>query len=149
MNIHRATLDDLAIAHALVHEYYGAIGVQKRDTPRELVDYIVGKGAGFWIAFVDAAPAGCVALRPLLTHARAAECKRLYVRPPFRGRGLASALLDALEEHATYRGFEWLYLDSTDDLRAAIRLYTQRGYAPCDRYNSNPQATIFLRKRLR
>jgi hypothetical protein len=31
---------------------------------------------------------------------------------------------------------------------AAIRLYDQLGYERCDRYNDNPQATIFMRKRL-
>ena len=148
MNIHRATLDDLATAQSLLHEYYAAVDVQKRDTPRELRDYITATGAGFWIVQVDGISAGCIALRPLPGLLHAAECKRLYVRPSYRGLGLAAALLNALETHAKLSGYDWLYLDSTDDLKAAVCLYLQRGYAPCERYNSNPQATIFLRKYL-
>lgn len=148
MEILRATLEDIGAADALLQEYYAAINVQKRDTPEELHAYLGGEGAGFWIADVEGVRAGCVGLRPLPASLRAAECKRLYVRPEFRGLGLASALLTALERQATINGYEWLYLDSSADLRAALRLYAQRGYEPCERYNNNPQATVFLRKHL-
>jgi len=43
-------------------------------------------------------------------------------------------------------GYEWLYLDTKDDLENAIRFCKRHGYECCDRYNSNPQATIFMRK---
>jgi hypothetical protein len=33
-------------------------------------------------------------------------------------------------------------------LQAAIAFYERHGYLRCDRYNDNPQATIFMRKRL-
>ena len=88
-------------------------------------------------------------LRPLPTIEAATECKRLYVRPQFRGRGIAEALLDAMEEYALEKAAEWVYLDSKDDLKDALRIYVRRGYQPCERYNDNPQATVFLRKRLR
>ena len=78
----------------------------------------------------------------------AAEVKRLYVRPAFRGLGLAHALMQAAEEHARAGGLEWLYLDTKDDLHAAIHFYLGTGYQPCPRYNDNPQATLFLRKQL-
>ena len=148
MNIHRATPEDLTTAETLVHEYYAAVQVQKRDTPEEIVQYVTAADAGFWIASIDGIPAGCVALRPLPAVVHAAECKRLYVRPQFRRHGLASALLHALEAHATASGYRWVYLDSKDDLRDAVQLYTQCGYTFCDRYNNNPQATIFMRKQL-
>jgi GNAT superfamily N-acetyltransferase len=41
-----------------------------------------------------------------------------------------------------------LYLDTKDDLDPAIRFYQRHGYKRCGRYNNNPQATIFMRKRL-
>jgi len=85
-------------------------------------------------------------LRPLLSVPDAAECKRLYVRPEFRGKGLAKSLMDILEAFAARLGLDWVYLDSKDDLEVAIELYRRRGYEPCERYNDNPQATIFLRK---
>jgi ribosomal protein S18 acetylase RimI-like enzyme len=78
----------------------------------------------------------------------AGEVKRLYVRPTFRERGIAERLLEALERFAASRDAEWLYLDTTDELQAAIAFYERHGYLRCDRYNDNPQATIFMRKRL-
>ena len=41
-----------------------------------------------------------------------------------------------------------VYLDTKDDLVGAIKLYDRLGYERCARYNDNPQATIFMRKRL-
>ena len=149
MEIRRAHLDDHAAAQILLQEYYEAIGVLKQDTPEELIAYLSAPGAGFWIAYVNGSAAGCGALRPLPHLVKAAECKRLYVRPYFRGKGVAIALLEALENSALTGGYDWLYLDSNEDLQAALRLYKQRGYTPCERYNDNPQATRFLRRDLR
>jgi GNAT superfamily N-acetyltransferase len=93
-------------------------------------------------------PAGCVMLRPLPQVPLAAEVKRLYVRPAHRGLGLAHALMQVAEDHARSEGLQWLYLDTKDDLHAAIHFYLSTGYTHCPRYNDNPQATIFLRKHL-
>jgi hypothetical protein len=56
--------------------------------------------------------------------------------------------LEAQEQFARTQGFHWIYLDSTDDFKAALALYRKRGFVPCERYNDNPQATIFLRKNI-
>jgi GNAT superfamily N-acetyltransferase len=55
-------------------------------------------------------------------------------------------LLDAMEGFARAEGIAWIYLDTYDDLKTAIALYERRGYARCERYNDNPQATLFMRK---
>ena len=69
-------------------------------------------------------------------------------RPSARGQGVAEHLLAATEAFAVQNGAKAIYLDSYDDLKAAIALYRKRGYEPCERYNDNPQATLFLCKRL-
>lgn len=148
MHIQRASLAHLADASALLDEYYEAIGVIERDPPAYLRTLLADPAAAFWIASVESVPAGCILLRPLTAIPAAAECKRLYVRPRFRGQGIADQLLQHMEDHARAAHSSWIYLDSKDDLAAALRLYTQRGYQPCARYNNNPQATIFLRKKL-
>ena len=148
MRVLRASLDHLPDAETLLREYYEAVGVVKRDTPEEIQGFLTDAGSGLWIAYEDHVPAGCVVLRPLLSVERAAECKRLYVRPQFRGQGIADRLLDAMEEYAQRIGSASVYLDSKDDLEAAIRIYVRRGYVECERYNDNPQATLFLRKNL-
>jgi GNAT superfamily N-acetyltransferase len=148
MNVLRASLVQVSDAQALLHEYYEAVDVVKRDSDEEIRTYLSGEKAGFWVAYVEEEPAGCVVLRPLPSIALAAECKRLYVRPSFRGQGIADALLDVMEGYAREMGWAWVYLDSKDDLREALRIYLRRGYVRCDRYNDNPQATVFLRKEL-
>lgn len=145
----RATVSQIADARLLLSEYYREVGVIQRDTASSLKNFLTNPNSGLWIAYVGDTPAGCVVLRPLKKLHSAAECKRLYVRFQFRRRGVAEALLDAMEDYARSCSVSWIYLDSKDDLQAAIALYRRRGYQPCERYNDNPQATIFLRKSLK
>ena len=148
--IRRATQTDLAGAFALVKEYFHAVGVWVRDTESGFGEYLVGDDSGVWLAFAATEAVGCIVLHPLASLPRSGEIKRLYVRPAYRRQGLADGLLQALEEFAANTSrYEWLYLDTKDDLVSAIRFYERHGYECCDRYNSNPQATIFMRKRLK
>lgn len=132
----------------LLAEYYEAVQVVVRDPPGALEKIIQTEDSGVWMAYLGGDPIGCVVLRPLTSIPSAGECKRLYVKPSARGRGIAGALMDALEHYARGQGLAWIYLDSHDGLTAAIALYRQRGYLACDRYNDNPQATLFMRKQL-
>lgn len=132
----------------LLSEYYESIQVVKRDSNAAIRKLLHDPASAMWIAYVDDTPLGCVILRPLPQIPLASECKRLYVRPKARGLGLANALMLQLEEHARQQGLAWVYLDTKSDLVAAIKLYRKLGYRACPRYNDNPQATLFLRKRL-
>ena len=150
----RATAAQLNDARHLLYEYFDVIGVVLRDDDDAIRAFLDEAGSAMWIAYVDGAPAGCVAMRPLAgvdttdAGGGAVECKRLYVADRYRRRGLSQALMRALEDHAAQAGHTAVYLDTKDDLHAAIRLYDQLGYERCERYNDNPQATIFMRKRL-
>jgi DNA-binding MarR family transcriptional regulator/GNAT superfamily N-acetyltransferase len=135
-------------ASRLLEEYYEAVSVVRRDTPEAIQQIINDASSGIWVAYLREKAVGCVVLRKLSSIPFAGECKRLYVRPEARGNGLADALLDAQEAFARSKGLQWIYLDSYDDLKAAIALYKKRGYLPCERYNDNPQATVFLRKNI-
>lgn len=148
IDVHRTTPQHGATAFSLIEEYYEAVGVVVRDDRAALEYYLASPDSPIWIASVNDAPAGCVMLRPLPQIPSAAEVKRLYVRPAFRGLRLAHALMHAAEEQARHSGIHWLYLDTKDDLHAAIHFYLSTGYQPCPRYNDNPQATLFLRKQL-
>jgi GNAT superfamily N-acetyltransferase len=76
----------------------------------------------------DGLPVGCGALRPLA--ADTAEVKRMYVVPAARGRGLARALLAALEDAAVARGWTTLRLETGPAQPEAVALYTGAGYRP-------------------
>jgi putative acetyltransferase len=147
-SIRQATPVDLLRSFHLVEEYFQEIGVLLRDTPSEFAQYVHGKGSGVWLAVDREQPIGCIVLHSLTSLPRSAEIKRLYVRPSYRRQGLADRLLGALEQYAIQLLYEWLYLDTKDDLDSAIRFYQRHGYERCGRYNCNPQATIFMRKRL-
>ncbi|HTX75820.1 MAG TPA: helix-turn-helix domain-containing GNAT family N-acetyltransferase [Terracidiphilus sp.] len=142
--VRRATPEALAI----LAEYYEAVRVLQRDTPSTIRKLLREPDSGMWLARLGGDAVGCVVLRRLASIPRAAECKRLYVKPSARGHGIGNRLLDATEDFARSQGVEWIYLDSYDDLKTAIALYERRGYERCARYNDNPQATLFMRRRL-
>lgn len=58
----------------------------------------------------------------------AAGLSRTYVRPAFRGRGLARQMIVAVEEEALAAGRSLLRLDVEARLPAAIALYRSSGY---------------------
>jgi len=86
--------------------------------------------------------AGCCALRPLDTtdYANAAEMKRLYVRPGFRGLGLGRQLADAILDAARSAGYACVLLDTLDDMESARALYEDLGFAEVPPYYHNPVA---------
>ena len=51
------------------------------------------------------------------------------VASPSRGRGVAAALLDAVERRARELGFDGVVLSTAATMHAAHRLYERRGYA--------------------
>lgn len=132
----------------LLEEYYAAVHVVQRDDPEAVRQIIDDPGSGMWAAYLEDKAVGCVVLRRLESILHAGECKRLYVQPDARGHGVAEALMDALEAYAVSKGLQWIYLDTYDDLKVAIALYKKRGYSECERYNDNPQAMVFFRKKI-
>jgi GNAT superfamily N-acetyltransferase len=147
ITISRAGPNDLDQAWAIVTEYYDAVSVVVREERPAFASAYFNEGSGFWLARNGEEVVGCIALRPLEVVPASGEVKRLYVQPASRGHGIAGLLLDALHAYAGTVGYQWLYLDSKDDLAVAIRFYERRGYRHCSRYNDNPQATIFMNYR--
>src|ERR1044071_3355668 len=62
------------------------------------VDALISQEVVFFVARVDGAAAACGGLK--FYGKEYAEVKRMYVRPQFRGLGLAKAILRHLEEHS-------------------------------------------------
>lgn len=150
VKISLARREDFEDAWQLLAEYFEAVHVVVRDDRAGVIKSLEDTQSGTWLAYCDGRPVGCIALRPLPSMSskdhRCAEVKRLYVRPDCRRLGIALRLLSALESHATANGIQDLYLDSKDDLIEAHVFYERFGYRNCDRYNDNPQATIFMKK---
>jgi GNAT superfamily N-acetyltransferase len=77
-----------------------------------------------------------------------AEIKRMYVRPSARSRGVAAALLAALEDAARTLGYTSARLDTGPKQPHALRLYRSAGYSELPPYNDNPYACFWGEKRL-
>lgn len=124
----------------LFQEYAAAIGtdLEYQGFGAELAalpaPYVPPRGALF-IAYVDSAVAGCVALRPL--NDGAAEMKRLYVRPDYRSLGLGNRLVDAVVKVARQAGFQHLRLDTLASMTSAQALYRKLGFVETPPYNDN------------
>jgi len=153
IEVWRASEAEADRAFRLVEEYFKAADVVSREDRSEFREEYFGEGRGLWLARTEGESAGCVGLRELRwpgdgQGGRCAEIKRMYVRNEFRGRGIAERLLKSAERFARDSGYAWIFLDTTDEMAAAARLYERNGYERCERYNDNPQATIFMRKKL-
>lgn len=108
--------------------------------------------AGVFLLVVDdeGRDAGCGGIRRIDDGPRGIryEVKHLYVDPTARGRGWGRLLLDALEQRAREWGAAELVLDTHHTLEAAGALYARSGFTATAPYNDNPNATVWLAKRL-
>lgn len=104
-------------------------------------DYDAPRGA-LLVAKVDGVLAGCCALRPLDSsdYVNAAEMKRLYVRPAFRGLGLGRQLAEAILDAARIGGYDSVLLDTLDDMEIARAMYEELGFKEIPPYYHNPLA---------
>jgi GNAT superfamily N-acetyltransferase len=78
----------------------------------------------------------------------ACEIKRMYVVPETRGRGVARALLTALEDEARALGYGVARLDTGPQQPHAERMYREAGYEDIGNFNANPFASYWGEKRL-
>jgi putative acetyltransferase len=95
------------------------------------------------LAREDDAAAGCVGLREL--DPSTAEVKRLYVRGPYRGRGMGRVLIEAALDAARKRGYRRVVLDSLPTMHEARGLYHALGFREVAPYldDPTPGATCF------
>ena len=105
------------------------------------------------LAQVDAAMAGCVALRPTRVKAetsreeQSCEMKRLWIGEAFRGLGLGRKLVVLAVGWAQNEKYEAIYLDTAPAaMPAAQALYQSLGFRQIERYNDNPvPGIVFFR----
>lgn len=100
-----------------------------------------------YLAEQDGVLAGCIALRRL--NETRCEMKRLYVRPAFRGLGIARTLVERLLQDARETGYQAMLLDTLPFLDSAIRLYRTYGFYEIGCYNNSPlETSIYMQKDL-
>jgi len=111
------------------------------------VEKLIAEGVAFFVIRVNATPAGCGGLQLFGTDY--GEVKRMYVRPQFRGLGLAKLMLDHLTAYAQGRGIGVLRLETGIHQRAAINLYERMGFRsipPFGKYREDPLSRFYEKR---
>jgi putative acetyltransferase len=132
---------DIEAVRALWRQYWDALGLAPEfqgfaEELRTLPGLYGEPGGLLLLARIGAAPAGTIALRRLSK--QAAEAKRLFVAPEFRGRGLASALLARLIADARALGYASIFGDTLPSMREAQTLYRNLGFREAGPYSATP-----------
>ncbi|WP_018996083.1 GNAT family N-acetyltransferase [Hirschia maritima] len=107
----------------------------------------IKKDGVFYIAKLDNEAVGCGGLKENDTGG--IELKRMFVRPGFRGKGIASKLLNRLEHLSIEQGYKSIFLETGPPQIEAVRLYLKSGYfkrGPFGGYKDHP-LSIFMEKR--
>ena len=84
--------------------------------------------------YEDGKPAGCGAWKKI--DEGTFEVKRIYIAPEFRRKGVASAVIAALEQDAAKHGFTKAILETARTTEDSAALYTKLGYRVIPYYGS-------------
>ena len=101
----------------------------------------------FFVTRRDGIPAGCGGVH--FFGNEYGELKRMFVRPHFRGLGLAKLMLEHLEDHTRQYNIPLLRLETGIHQREAISLYQRMGYQSCPpfgEYTASPLNVFFEKK---
>lgn len=129
MLIEQRPSDDSEVIALVVDQQ---VELRARDGGRDGHVYAVDPAARYLVAVMGGDAVACGAL--LAVDIDIAEVTRLYVRPVYRGRGLARRMLAALEDFAASRGHRVLRLETDVTSPDAIALFLAAGYRPIPRF---------------
>ena len=118
--------------YAVTEAYYSRIvgGEEKRA---DFIPFNASAGIPHvLLAFADGQPVACAGLKEYSD--TDAEVKRLWVEPAYRGRRIASALMDQIEEKARADGYRRVILQTRPIMPDAVALYVKRGYSLIPNY---------------
>jgi len=136
-----------ALLAAMRAELDGAYETSSRlDNPSLAPDELRSPTGAYLVGYEDGAAVAGGGVRHLVDGV--GEIKRMYVCPPARSRGVARALLGALEDAARSLGYAHVRLDTGPKQVHALALYRRAGYAEVPPYNDNPFACFWGEKRL-
>jgi putative acetyltransferase len=104
---------DLSVRDGEEHSFYTQFN--KIDKIKEAI-----------VAYKNTEPIGCGAIKKF--DEESAEVKRMFVKPEYRGQGVASKILSALEAWAKELRYQHCILETGQKQPEAIALYTKSGY---------------------
>jgi GNAT superfamily N-acetyltransferase len=111
------------------------------------VEKLIAEAVAFFVIRYDHTPAGCGGIK--LFGSDYGEIKRMYVRPQFRGLGLAKLMLNHLTAYAQAHSVSLLRLETGIYQTEAIGLYEKMGFyriAPFGAYKVDPLSLFYERR---
>jgi GNAT superfamily N-acetyltransferase len=128
-------------------ELYDGLDMDSDEMPRAGAAELSPPSGALLVGWVGEEAVCCGGVKRL--DERAAEIKRMYVVPAWRGRGVARRLLHELEATTLRLGYVIARLDTGPLQQGARGLYESEGYAEIENFNANPVASFWGEKPLR
>ncbi len=131
--------DNAAVA-ALVRDNLKAHGLDIPGTAYydegldRLSDCYKGAGRGYYVVEDDGGQViGGIGFAPFEPMEDTAELQKLYLADSAKGEGLGYKLIAFIEEKMREAGYKASYLETHDNLKAAIHIYEKAGYSEIER----------------
>lgn len=137
--------DGAALTEAMrleMRELYDGLNIDAPGMPKAGPAEMNPPAGAFLVGYLDGAPVCCGGLKRL--DQQACEIKRMFVAPQARRRGVARALLAAIEERARELGYTIARLDTGPRQAHAWALYEAQGYCSTESFNGNPLPGMFF-----
>lgn len=142
---------DIADAKEIFREYEAWLGLDLcfqgfEDELKNLPGKYAPPRGRLYLADVDGAIGGCIALRPLgLREGEVCEMKRLFVRENFRGMHIGKLLIERLIDDGRQIGYKAMRLDTfPPKMGKAVRLYESYGFREIEPYYENPNEGVLF-----
>ncbi|CAM1368721.1 GNAT family acetyltransferase [Tenacibaculum sediminilitoris] len=100
------------------------------------------------VGYIGTIPVGCGAFK--IVEDKTVEVKRMYVKPIYRKKNIATLILKKLEEWAREEQFCSIVLETSKTMQPAVHLYEKNEYAIIPNYGSykSVESSICFKKEL-
>ena len=104
----------------------------------------------YYIAEAAGKVIGGIGFAPFILMSDTAELQKLYLSEDAKGSGIGYELVKFIEEKMRAAGFKYSYLETHDNLQAAIHIYQKSNYSEIERPKNvvHSGMTRFFRKKL-
>ena len=107
-------------------DYYSSIAGGKKNREGFIPYNLSESISDVLLAYMDGVAVGCAGLKKY--NDSDVEIKRVWVEPDYRGRHIATELMDRIEDKAREMGFKRAVLQTRPIMEDAVGLYEKRGY---------------------
>ena len=113
-------------------EYYSKIAGGKKNRTGFIPYNLSESISDVLMAYADGKAVGCAGLKRYSS--QDVEIKRVWVEPDWRGKHIATRLMDQIEEKARQMGYKRAILQTRPIMLDAVGLYKSREYVLIDNY---------------